>query len=121
MTNSELNAVNFDLVKDKYIEDLSVPEKPKSSDAFYASNSGEMYLIEFKNGSISRKVKSDARLKIVESLLILTDILGVNLSYTRQNLSFILVYNENKNPLEEDAKDELQISKSRDYIDKRVS
>ena len=99
MTNSELNVVGFDLVKEKYIKTLSVPEIPKSSDAlFYVNNSGEMYLIEFKSGKMDQKEIFDVRLKIFDSLLMLTDILNKGISYTRHNLCFLLVYDETKNP-----------------------
>jgi hypothetical protein len=118
MTNSALSVNNFDLVKDKYIRELSLSEHPKSSDAFYVSNSGKMYLIEFKNGKVDR---NEVLIKIFDSLLILTDILSENISYTRQNLSFILVYNETNNPYTEKEKDEVQVSRSRTYIGERIS
>ena len=89
---------NFDRVTDKYIKKLFLSQPPKSSDAFYVDNSGEMYLIEFKSGIMDKKEKSGVRLKICDSLLVLTDILDKSISYTRQNLCFILVYDETKNP-----------------------
>jgi hypothetical protein len=118
MTSSELSAVNFDKVKDEYIKDLSVPEALKSCDALYYNNSKEDYLIEFKNGKVG---KQDIRLKITESLLVLTDIINQDISYTRKNLSFILVYNETKYPLTVDEKCKIQDSQSREYIGKSVS
>jgi hypothetical protein len=95
MTTSELSAVNFDLVKKKYKEILFLPEAPKSCDALYYNESEEDYLIEFKNGKVDKR---DVEQKIFESLLVLTDIVNQNISYTRENLSFILVYNKTKNP-----------------------
>jgi hypothetical protein len=114
MTNSELSVVDFDAVKNKYIKKLSLREPPKSSDAFYVDNCGEMYLIEFKSGQVR-----DVWLKICNSLLILTDILNKGISYTRQNLCYILVYNETKNPSVEEC--ELQDSQSRTSIGRYVS
>ena len=121
MTNSTLSVVNFDLVKDRYIETLSVPETPKSSDAFYVDNSEEMYLIEFKSGKMDTKKIFDVRLKIFDSLLMLTDILNRGISHTRLNLSYVLVYNETKNPFTKDEKYGLQISQSRINIGKYFS
>ena len=121
MTESLLDVVNFDVVKDKYIAALAVPEAPKSNDAFYASEAGEMYFIEFKSGVISREKTFEIRLKIFDSLLILTDIAKVDISDTRQSLSYILVYNETKNPRIENEKEELQVSPSRTEIAKHIS
>jgi hypothetical protein len=65
-----------------------------------------MYFIEFKNGVISRKNGdadpkkiSEIKLKIFDSLLILTDIISKAVSFTRKNLNYVLVYNEEKNSL----------------------
>jgi len=98
MTNSMLNVVNFDMAKDKYIKGLKISETAKSIDALYVSNDGDMYFIEFKNGKVNSDEKRRVKLKILSSLLILTDIVDASISYTRQNLSYILVYNETKNP-----------------------
>ena len=111
MTDSSLDVVNFDRVKELYIESLSLHEPPKSSDAYFI-HKDKMYLIEFKNGLMDNKKIYDVRRKIFDSLLILTDILQIGISYTRQNLSYILVYNETKNPVDKEEK-ELQISPSR--------
>ncbi|MDR0338039.1 MAG: hypothetical protein LBI18_13215 [Planctomycetaceae bacterium] len=48
-------------------------------------------MIEFKNGKIN---KHEIRGKIFESLLLLTEELEVTINYTRNNLTFILVYND---------------------------
>lgn len=111
MTDSLLDVVNFDRVKDAYIESLGVSKIPKSSDAFYVSKN-KMYLIEFKNGRMDAKKIFDVRRKIFDSLLILTDILQIGISCTRKDLSYILVYNETRNPVNE-KENELQISPSR--------
>lgn len=41
--------------------------------------------------------KEKIRVKIAESLLILNDILGENLTFDRKNVNYILVYNKDKN------------------------
>jgi len=117
MTTSTLPAIDFDNVKNNYIKPLSVPETPKSSDALYIKGEDEMYLIEFKSGEMDTKKIYDVRLKIFDSLLILTDILGIGISHTRQNLNYILVYNLSKNPPKEES-DNAQISLSRTSIKK---
>jgi hypothetical protein len=119
ITESMINVINFDSVKDKYIEKLFVSETPKSNDALYIHNNGEMYFIEFKSGYMSSKKIYDVRLKIFDSLLIFTDIINKGISFTRKNLNYILVYNEIKNPLTEAEKNnQPQISQSRVNIGK---
>ncbi|MDR0704694.1 MAG: hypothetical protein LBF88_06850 [Planctomycetaceae bacterium] len=51
-------------------------------------------MIEFKNGQMNKSKIHEIRGKIFESLLLLTDELGVTINYTRNNLTFILVYND---------------------------
>jgi len=118
MTNSMLDVVNFDVVKDKYIQKLKMSEHPKSNDAFYVRDNGDMYFIEFKSGRMDNNKIYGVRQKIYDSLLILTDIIDEGISYTRQNLNYILVYNETKNPLDETKKEEPQFSPSRTAIGK---
>jgi len=96
MTDSIITVINFDSVKDKYIKNLSLSETPKSNDALYIHNNSEMYFIEFKSGDVAGEIYN-VRLKIFDSLLILTDIINKGISFTRQNLTYILVYNEEKN------------------------
>ena len=108
MTDSLLNVINFDKVKDKYIENLSVPETPASNDVLYIDDNKEMYFIEFKNGYMDSKKIFEVRLKIFDSLLILTDIIKKGVSFTREELNYILVYNETKNPLTDNEIKELR-------------
>lgn len=120
MTSSTLPVVNFDSVKKAYAKPLSPVEMPKSVDAFYDAG-GDMYLIEFKNGKVHDNEIYEVRLKIFDSLLILTDILNIRVSETRKNLNFILVYNEQKNLSEENKTDcGMQESPSRVRIAKNV-
>lgn len=51
--------------------------------------------------------------KIYDSLLIFNDIVGKNISFCRENVNFILVYNESKNPLESGKEDKEDSSKAR--------
>jgi hypothetical protein len=123
MTDSMIDVVNFDLVKNEYVKDMSLSELPESNDAFYVDDTEEMCFIEFKGGRLNKEKIYGIRLKIFDSLLILKDIININISHTRTNLNYILVYNENKNPLSSDEDNVIQVSKSRvaigDYLMKK--
>lgn len=122
MTNSTLEAINFDGVKDKYIEKMNLRENPRSNDALFFDPSGKLVFIEFKNGYMNRKKRFDVRGKIYDSLLIFTDITGTDIGYTRDNMDYILVYNQEKNPDDsiEEPERYIQESSSRDVISESV-
>lgn len=106
MTESDLQVVNFDKVKEKYAKKLGVSETPCSNDALYLSEAGNYYFIEFKNGKIQSNVIYNVYNKIYDSLLIFTDIVDERVSFCRNNVNFILVYNEEKNPNNTDVKED---------------
>jgi len=116
LTDSMIPVINFDKVKDEYVKDLKVKEAPASNDAVYVKGE-ELFFIEFKAGNVQNK-KYGVRRKIFESLLIFTDIVKVGISYTRANMSYILVYADEKNPLSEEERKEMQNSQSRVDIGK---
>lgn len=118
MTNSFLDAVDFDAVKDSYISNLGLCNKPKSNDALVIEADGKSTFIEFKNIHISKREEFDLRKKIYDSMFIFTDIIGQGISYTRRQTDYILVYNKEKNNPTEDKKTNVQVSKSRDQIAK---
>ena len=92
MTESDIKVVNFDIAKDKYIAEHHLSNTSVHSvDALSCSNDS-IVMIEFKNGSIEN---SNIRWKILESLLIFCDITNKNITYTRDTVEFVLVYNEN--------------------------
>lgn len=105
MTKSGRTAVNFDGVKEEYIKNLSLIEVPKSNDALFMSKDNKLIFVEFKNGFMDGKKKFDVRKKIYDSIIILTDILNLGISKLRDQMEYVLVYNENIN---EDEKDILQ-------------
>ncbi len=122
MTESSLAVVNFDHVKDEYIRDLSLCENPRSNDALFIHPDGKMVFIEFKNGFMDRGKCFDVRGKIFDSMLIVTDIINKGISYTRENIDYILVYNQEsnfENTINCPSK-HVQESKSRDEIGKRL-
>ncbi|WP_152607244.1 hypothetical protein [Terrisporobacter othiniensis] len=108
MTNSNMNVINFDSYKEFYINKLNLPiiydsrNTPqkrgiKSNDALFINND-EIYFIEFKNGSINDSNNGPFSLhtKLYDSLLILLDTIDENISFSRKNIKYILVFNETK-------------------------
>jgi hypothetical protein len=117
MTESTHSVVDFDAVKHEYIKGLRLSEVPASNDALCIGNNEEYYFIEFKNGLIDKEKKFKIRLKLFDSLLMFTDIVGSGVSFTRSKMSYILVYNKKKNPL----LDGMQDSPSRDYLGHKIT
>ena len=102
MTDSQIEVVDFDKVKDDYAGNLHLPIRPQSNDALHIALGSNDTFIEFKNGSLRYEEKrKEVRRKVYDSVLMLTDIIGENISYTRKHLNYILVYNETKNPDDE--------------------
>lgn len=99
MTESELTAVCFDDVKDEYVELLGMSEIPKSNDALFDEGNGTLVFVEFKSGHIDSQKQFAIRKKIYDSTLIFTDISSTGISYMREQMKYILVYNDaaNKN------------------------
>lgn len=97
MTECDLRVVNFDKVMAKYAANAGI-SSPCSNDALCINNENDrLTFIEFKNG----KIKSyNLDLKIYDSLLVFTDIIKAGIDFTRKEMDYILVYNEEKNPLE---------------------
>ena len=116
MTESDIEAINYDYVKTQYVNSLGLSEETANSVDGIMYNTPYITFVEFKNGKMKnekRKVKD----KIKDSLLIFSDITGKNISFLRENMDFILVYNNEKNPLPNQmTKGYVQESKSRDYI-----
>lgn len=96
MTESTLEVINFDKVKTDYVKDMNLCSIPKSCDALFIYSENEWYLIEFKNGTIDDLKNYEVKIKIYESLLILLDLINQSISFSRQHINFILVYNEQK-------------------------
>lgn len=103
MTNSEIRVINFDKVKDCYIKEMFLSNTPCSNDALYIGKDNKLFFVEFKNGALGKNKKMIFNVynKIYDSLLIFNDIVHQNISFCRENLYFILVYNESKNLYEE--------------------
>ena len=94
MTLCEKPAVNFDKVKDDFIKNKALTATPLSCDALYMIAEDNWFMIEFKNGIIEVKKNYEIKMKIIESLLIFSEIFSQTTQFTRNNVTFILVYNE---------------------------
>lgn len=69
MTNSPLAAIDFDSVKEEYVQNLGLHEVPSSNDALFDDGKGTLVFVEFKNGFISRTKQFAIRKKIYDSIL----------------------------------------------------
>ena len=123
VSESSLMVYNFDekyrgkpSVMEKYYEVhklLPVTEKANSCDAFYVSvgRNNEKYLIEFKNSPLSNIDHTNMKEKLLGSLLVLTDIYQAGISDFRKNITFMLVYSNEKDRLKERASDRARSSR----------
>lgn len=114
MTQSDAEAVDFDMVKRRYANALGLSEENAASVDAIIQLKDHVAFIEFKNGKVNnRNIKDKAR----DSLLIFSDITGKNISYIREQTDFIVVYNSEKNPMPNQIKkDRVQESASRAAI-----
>lgn len=96
MTESEIKVINFDKVKEDYVRGMKLSKMPCSNDALYIDKDKNIFFVEFKNGQIKNKIYNVYN-KIYDSLLMFNDIVNENISFCRQNVYFMLVYNEEKN------------------------
>lgn len=102
---SSKNIINFDKVCDNYKKIKKINGVPKSNDGLWISEDN-MTFIEFKNGNLDNHAWYELLQKNYDSLLILFDInfenrekiLQNNLSFSREFIDYILVYNKDKNP-----------------------
>ena len=118
MTDSELDVVDFDAVKEEYAKSLRLSEIPKSNDAVFDSGLGAPVFLEFKNGFIDQKTAFDLQKKIYDSVLIFSDITSCTVSELRKIAEYILVYNEDDNIDNKDSelKIKTQVQSSPAYV-----
>lgn len=96
MTQSKLSVVNFDAVAREYAKTHHLKMLPTSNDAVFIDDN-KIIFIEFKNGIMSKEERLKIKEKIYDSVLMLMDILDKKISYSRENIQYILVYNSEKN------------------------
>jgi hypothetical protein len=94
MTNSKTLVVNFDKFKNDFVKKMGSNFSPLSCDALYMASPGEFFLIEFKNGVMDNLKNNEVKIKILESLLIFTEKMDKTIGFTRKNVTFVFVYNE---------------------------
>ncbi|WP_270556604.1 hypothetical protein [Dorea amylophila] len=94
MCKSDIKVIDFDKIPKNYARGKGWRGFPKSNDALYIDVQGKWYFIEFKNGTVE---KDDIYRKIYDSLIMLME-WGIiqDFNYVRENVSYILVYSEEK-------------------------
>lgn len=98
MTTSEVQAIDFDRVKSIYEDNLGLKGDHASSVDAISQTQDKIIFIEFKNGKMKSEIRK-VKEKLRDSVLLFGDIVEKTISYTRENAEFVLVYNEEKNPL----------------------
>lgn len=112
MTESEIEVINFDKVKEDYVRGMKLSKMPCSNDALYIDKDKKIFFVEFKNGQMQNGKIYNVYNKIYDSLLMFNDIVKENISFCRQNVYFVLVYNEEKNSGLEGGKNQEDSSKA---------
>ncbi|EEY34765.1 hypothetical protein [Pseudoleptotrichia goodfellowii] len=93
MTESNLEVIDFDCLKDKYLGKIQFKGVGiRSNDALFTRKKKYIF-IEFKNGEIKNIKEYELHKKIYDSLLIFCDIFGKTLRETREEMDYILVAN----------------------------
>ncbi|MDR1923478.1 MAG: hypothetical protein LBQ66_03800 [Planctomycetaceae bacterium] len=105
MIDRHLDVVDFDTYKERVASKFVPLMLPKSCDALWYAD-GLFYLIEFKNGTVNGR---ELWTKVFDSLLLLTEALDSTIEYTRENLVFVLV-----------CQDDVYRSIIRDWISQRT-
>ncbi len=97
MTSLEILSIWFDNVKKQYFENFGLSyQTSQSVDSIFITENTVVF-IEFKNGKVGNIAK-DVKGKAKDSLLIFNDLTNTTLSFSRDNIIYVVVYNESKNP-----------------------
>lgn len=102
MSDSTLNVIGFDQVKEEYLTREHLEGEMASSVDALVSDGQYTYIIEFKNGNKIESHQIENKLK--DSVTILCDEWKRTVSQTRQEIVFVLVYNEEKKHLSDEQK-----------------
>lgn len=87
-------AIDMDAAMRSYVQSLPGQDGcPRSVDAMAVGPTGKRYLIEFKNGAVS---KDEVLNKLYATLLMLQDVCGLTVEDARKMVVFVLVYNQLK-------------------------
>lgn len=104
LTKLAVPTIDFDAVKVDYHNEVlgGVPsEQPKSVDALLFDKGGAPVFVEFKNGKIDKRTSYALHGKLYDSVLAYCDVTGSALADLRERASFLVVYNEERNSLED--------------------
>ncbi len=107
LTESLIDVINFDKVKESYIKGLALTKIPKSNDALMITEE-KIIFIEFKAGYLNDSKCFSLRKKIYDSTLIFSDITSMQISEMRSKVDYILVYvnsDKNRNIILEEQKE----------------
>lgn len=102
MTNSLLEVVAFDKIKNDYFKKCKLAEKPESNDALLEDDKGNYVFVEFKNGFIGKKIVFELQKKIYDSVFMFSGVTSLGIPALRESLNYILVYNDKANCGNED-------------------
>lgn len=98
MTTNKREVLKIDdFNKDYYQREKGCSQALKGADALLKSND-KLYIIEFKNCLISKKIKFDILNKMYDSAIVLFDKLNKDIRYFQDNAIFVVVYSSEKNP-----------------------
>ena len=116
MTESDMEAIDFDQVKNNYGSKLKLSVFPASNDALL-QRSDKIFFIEFKDGNMGSEFHDVVR-KIYESVLLFCDITKQTISDTRTYMTYILVYNESPSAayIEKLQRDKRTINKAPSFV-----
>lgn len=112
LTNSDLQVINFDKVKDNFVSDKKI-SSPSSVDALYY-NDGILYFIEFKDTVMDRTAVYNVHKKIYDSIIILSSKLNIPVNEIVKNSIYIVVFSSEKN---KDITSKTYIESPNEYYD----
>ena len=81
------------------------------NDALFVNKNNDIVFVEFKNGQMDKRIYS-VRKKIYDSIIIFTDILNMGIGNLRDNMEYILVYNEKENEGQKDVQEKKTLVQS---------
>lgn len=123
MTQSTLEVINFDGLKEKFFKKIKNNSEQKlcSNDALYFCGDNEIYMIEFKNGRITKEEIYKLFWKNFDSVLIYMHYDLQDIGKLKDKLNYILVYNDDKNPDAPGTSESISQSMSRNKLGQRLA
>lgn len=97
MIHSNKEVVDFDKVKELYVDERKLENAPKSIDGLFKEADDKYVFVEFKNGVIRSDTRKELREKAFHSIVMLSDICGQPCCWIRKHVSYVLVFNPDKN------------------------